>query len=1182
MEMQVISDAGRVRDPQRPPRRRAPLAPRALWRRLARATATAPPGPEIFSRGTRRLGHAWLLVSVPAVAVAALFVQGERPYLIAWAIVCGLYTTPAIFNSVVVCRRVVASERRFWQLWAWALVSLYSVGVAVLISALTGITGLRYVAMALVGVAVIIFSVAVIELLNARSGHRALTLDLVESTMLALAIVAFAPLLFAGRPVAADTTWFTVPAAVSAVALAFGFCWSLALYRSLKGEPRIVEGFGVALACTGGAVSVAHVAQGMSGFTLPAAPMLTAQALCMALLLMLPGHLRKEANIGLTRLAPQAQVRTSGLDSFAIALLVPLLAITVNVRDRLDWAVWYFLGVALALLLMATVRDKLSLRETRRLYRRVEDAADERRRLLADVMQSVDHDRHRVAAQLHQQATAFYLTFTTYLRSTTRETDVVHPALQGVRDELAQQAESMRQLMLAVRPLESNDRGASDLTSAIEAYIDSLYGDGFAPVVSIDIDEDLELEWTTETIAFRILQEALRNAHEHAAARHLQVTIGFDAPSDSIRLEVVDDGVGFDVERLLYESGIATMRNFAAHAGGTLTVESTPGRGAIVTARLRALVVAGGTAEAVTPPTGRARLRVIDGGMARRAGEVDADEAAPASGEHVAAERSHLVADVSSAVSRLLEADPREAIAGVRARLDERRATTTGRHYLRFKFRPERQVISVIMRVVGGAFVAVPVVEVAALHLGARPDSLRWVLTAVALYSVVVLTNLRDLYHLRKRRWEKFDPRMVVVQLTLGSLATGALGVAVGGQLALFAPLMVIVLVIGAILSSRIMIVGLWVLQAAIVATVVVSTQGSTATTLWTIGIYALTSALLASMIDVSVGAARDGLSTLENVADFASFTSGVRQWYDEEEGIIERVASLVDVDGLVLYERPHRGRRGHGGVGEEHGEVELRELARWCRPGSATLPVAELRSVASRATVAGGFDEASVDGSRKVRMAIAASTTNSEVILAVQLRPGGARDDAALVTAVSMIASVLERSALIDDLVDEARSDPLTGLANRRHLHEFLAHEVSRATRTGEPLSFAILDLDHFKVFNDTWGHAAGDRALKQFAERISARVRAQDVVARFGGEEFCVLLPNTPIEDAARVLDELQRHPDEPAGHPITFSAGVAQWVAGEGVDALVARADAALYRAKDAGRDRVHLADPMRVVP
>ena len=539
-----------------------------------------------------------------------------------------------------------------------------------------------------------------------------------------------------------------------------------------------------------------------------------------------------------------------------------------------------------------------------------------------------------------------------------------------------------------------------------------------------------------------------------------------------------------------------------------------------------------------------------------------------------AAEGSHLVADVTSAVSRLLEADPREAIAGVHARLDERRATTTGRHYLRFKFRPERQVISVIMRVVGAAFVSVPVVEVAALHLGARPDSLRWVITAVVLYSVVVLTNVRDLYHLHKRDWEKFDPRMVVVQLTLGSLATGALGVAVGGNPALFTPLMVIVLLIGAILSSRLMIVGLWTLQATIVVGVLFSTQGATPTTLWTIAIYALTSGLIASMIDVSVGAARDGLSTLENVADFASFASGVRQWHDAEDGIIERLAALVDVDGLVLYERPRAGRGGSA-------EGDLVELTRWSRDGTVARYEQELRAAASRATVAGGFEEAPIEGSRKVRLAIAATMTRGEVILSVQLRNGGARDDAALVTAVSMIASVLERSALIDDLVDEARSDPLTGLANRRHLHEFLSHEVSRAARTSEPLSFAILDLDHFKAFNDTWGHAAGDRALKQFANRISERVRAQDVVARFGGEEFCVLLPNTTIDDAARVLAELQRNTDEPPGHRITFSGGIAQWAVGESVDALVARADAALYRAKAAGRDRVHIDEPLACV-
>lgn len=168
--------------------------------------------------------------------------------------------------------------------------------------------------------------------------------------------------------------------------------------------------------------------------------------------------------------------------------------------------------------------------------------------------------------------------------------------------------------------------------------------------------------------------------------------------------------------------------------------------------------------------------------------------------------------------------------------------------------------------------------------------------------------------------------------------------------------------------------------------------------------------------------------------------------------------------------------------------------------------------------------------------------------------------------------AMVVERSDLLQRLDRLARTDKLTGLHNRRAFDELVEREMARARRTGEPLALALLDLDRFKVYNDTYGHQAGDELLRAAAEAWSERLRDVDVLARWGGEEFVILLPDIrPPDTAETVVDRLRQA--TPMGQ--TCSAGVAVWDGSEEVAALVARADAALYRAKTEGRDRVVVA-------
>jgi diguanylate cyclase (GGDEF)-like protein len=164
--------------------------------------------------------------------------------------------------------------------------------------------------------------------------------------------------------------------------------------------------------------------------------------------------------------------------------------------------------------------------------------------------------------------------------------------------------------------------------------------------------------------------------------------------------------------------------------------------------------------------------------------------------------------------------------------------------------------------------------------------------------------------------------------------------------------------------------------------------------------------------------------------------------------------------------------------------------------------------------------------------------------------------------------AIAIERGELLGRLEVAARTDDLTGLLNRRAWDEELSRELARADRDGTSLCVAILDLDRFKQYNDSHGHQAGDRFLKQMAGAWSQTLRVGDILARYGGEEFSLALPGTDLEQAQEMLERLREA--LPDGQ--TCSAGVCSWDGSESAERLTARADSALYAAKYAGRDRV----------
>ncbi len=175
----------------------------------------------------------------------------------------------------------------------------------------------------------------------------------------------------------------------------------------------------------------------------------------------------------------------------------------------------------------------------------------------------------------------------------------------------------------------------------------------------------------------------------------------------------------------------------------------------------------------------------------------------------------------------------------------------------------------------------------------------------------------------------------------------------------------------------------------------------------------------------------------------------------------------------------------------------------------------------------------------------------------------------------VSFLASRAQRYRALRGLITR---DGLTGLLNHSALKEQLGREIARARRGCMPLTLAMVDIDYFKRVNDTYGHPVGDQVIRALSRLLQQRLRREDIVGRYGGEEFGIILPATPAAAATGVLDSIRaafsaiRHQADDEDFTVTFSAGVAELAAQVDADSLLGVADAALYRAKHHGRNRV----------
>lgn len=199
--------------------------------------------------------------------------------------------------------------------------------------------------------------------------------------------------------------------------------------------------------------------------------------------------------------------------------------------------------------------------------------------------------------------------------------------------------------------------------------------------------------------------------------------------------------------------------------------------------------------------------------------------------------------------------------------------------------------------------------------------------------------------------------------------------------------------------------------------------------------------------------------------------------------------------------------------------------------------------------------------------------------------KPVSVDDDQAVFNGVMF--DITQQKEMEDELRKLATTDPLTGAFNRRCFRNMAAEEISRSRRHNRPLTVLMLDIDHFKKINDTYGHAGGDEALQRVVAAISRLMRLNDVLGRFGGEEFALLLPETGIAGAMKLAERIRLAIAsmivtwEDRSFQFTVSIGAARYEDGQDIDVALNAADQALYRAKTSGRNRTISADDL-VVP
>jgi signal transduction histidine kinase len=548
----------------------------------------------VFPPRWRVGGAVYVAVTAPlAVLVAVLSPSGEDAYLTVWAAVPLLYAPPAVIATRRALRQVTAADRLAWHLWCLGWCVIYGGGVVIYLVGVRDWEVLRWVPLGAVVVGEVFFGVANAAALHQRRGQRTLTVDLLDLATTVVAVVGPVVLLVGEAVVTSEHLWLTLPSMLVVIGLVHS-CTAFALiYVRVPPDRRDIVRLALVFCLLGLADASGQVAQGLTDFGLPSAPLVGIHALCMAGGLFIALCALRRSSMGLDRLPPQEQVRKNGIIAAVVLAAMAIMATEAVWRRQHAWVLVTAAVLIMALLLLAMIRQLLLAREIVRLYGEVERAADERRELLADVLRSVDSDRHRAAMHLHRQAASLYTAMASFAQAVDSlpSNDLrisVGRAAERVRVDLAERVDVTQQIIAAIRPhaVDRDREGLPRLAALTRAYVSNLWGDTRQPHLEISVDERLVIDWTHEVIVFRIIELALQNTWRHADARTVNLSI--TAPDNALTVEIGDDGAGFEPGTATSGSGIPAMHTLAAFVEGQVHVDSGPGQGTRVQAVLAA------------------------------------------------------------------------------------------------------------------------------------------------------------------------------------------------------------------------------------------------------------------------------------------------------------------------------------------------------------------------------------------------------------------------------------------------------------------------------------------------------------------------------------------------------------------------------------------------------------------
>jgi signal transduction histidine kinase len=516
--------------------------------------------------------------------------------------------------TAVVLRYCPREYLGFWRRWFAAIVAGTGAALAGVGAVVLDARALEVVDMVLLVASLPLWMSATLLMVRAQAGRRDMTVDVIDAATALVVLGAPGVLLLAESVGASTELVFAVPFALAVLLTPAGLYLSLVNLERIPRGQRGAQAIGLALAAAFTVNITLQLARLLAHIESDLSVFVAFHVAQMGLLMVLPLWAHRRTTGRLARLAPEEQFRASNPMPYVSAFVLPPLALFVwATRDTRPWGVAFFVVVLLAVIVLNAIRYTLMSRESRRLSSELADMAEERRRLLADMVRALEDDRHRTVAELHTQAVGSLATLATLIQ--TAYVTLPSDTAQAVRDtiarlssDLADRAEELRQLMVAMRPGSEDDGRDEDsgLGTALLAYASELYRGGATRTVRVHVDPDLELDRSTATIVYRIAQEALLNAARHARARSVSVAV--TGREGGVVVEVEDDGVGFEPGEVAAGSGLATMRLFASLGRGELTVRSHPGQGTRVRAELGLRAEGGASPPPEPPATGRLRL----------------------------------------------------------------------------------------------------------------------------------------------------------------------------------------------------------------------------------------------------------------------------------------------------------------------------------------------------------------------------------------------------------------------------------------------------------------------------------------------------------------------------------------------------------------------------------------------